>query len=86
MATEEQVQTFKYKMRELMSAYNDVHRHWPENVFEPEFQERYARLLREETEGEKLYQEIIGKPAPVNFIAECDEHMLLEPWCRRILQ
>lgn len=86
MITEEQVQTFKYKMRELMSAHMKVRNHGMDSICSKEFQQEYRDLLRIEDESEELYRGITGKQPPVNFIEECDEHMLLLPWCREILQ
>ena len=78
MATEEQVRDFRDKMRELMTAYNEIHRKWTNNIYSP-------ALLKKEEEGERMFQDITGLRSPINFITECDEHMLLESWCREIL-
>lgn len=85
MATEEQVRDFRDKMRELMTAYNEIHRKWTNNIYSPAFQKQYATLLKKEEEGERMFQDITGLRSPINFITECDEHMLLESWCREIL-
>ena len=85
MVTEEQVQNFKYKMRELMKAHMKVRDHGTNTICSKKFQQEYRDLLRIEDESEELYLEITGKQTPVNFIEECDEHMLLLPWCRDIL-
>lgn len=86
MITEKQFDDFRYKMRDIMKAYDKVHRHhYTCDIYNTLFQEYYRKLLRLEDEAESMYKELTGKECPVNFIVEVNEHMLLESWCKKIL-
>lgn len=86
MVTEEQVQTFKMKMREIMSAHSKMLGYEISDIFTPEFQKAYASLLRLESEAEQLFVEYVGHETALNFIKEAEDHFLSEAWCREILK
>ena len=85
MVSEKQVQSFKMKAREVMKTYNEVLHFQIEGMISVPFQKAYAAMLAAESEAEKAFTEITGKPNRINYIVENQDHFLSEDWCREIL-
>ena len=85
MVSEKQVQSFKMKAREVMKTYNEVLHFQIEGMMSVPFQKAYAAMLAAESEAEKAFTEITGKPNRINYIVENQDHFLSEDWCREIL-
>lgn len=85
MVTEEQIQSFKMKAREVMKTSNDVRNLQLDSFFSAKFQKAYAAMLAAESEAEEAFTEITGKPNRINYIEENEGHFLSEDWCRELL-